>query len=219
MLISLGIVPMVPDGTQNRLTCFSFPLCHRRYCCSENSCAPPPVPRIIPISRFSSTDIAFMSRPASATAAVVAATQRGTTRERCLRSRASTQASSSNSGISPPMCTSRFDESNRVICFTPDLPASTARQKSCLPMPFGLTTPIPVITTRGSMNEIQLSWNALVTTNSRQPPYSPAVHNHTDASGPLHRRAILPDEVHLLQLRLRCILARCVRKLRFTPVR
>src|SRR6476661_6301975 len=66
------------------------------------------------------------------------------------------------------MCTSRFEESNRVICFTPDLPASTARQKSCLPMPFGLTTPIPVITTRGSMNEIQLSWNALVTTNSRQ---------------------------------------------------
>src|SRR5664279_1227619 len=31
--------------------------------------------------------------------------------------------------------------------FTPLVPASAARQKSSLPMPFGLTTPIPVMTT------------------------------------------------------------------------
>src|SRR6266702_307761 len=153
MLISLGIVPMVPEGMQNRLTCFSLPLCHRRYICSENSCAPPPVPRMIPISRFSSTDMEAKSRPESVTASVVAARQRGTTRETCLRSRASTQASSSNSGISPAMCTSNGVESNREIRLTPDLPASTARQKASLPVPLGLTTPIPVMTTRGSMNE------------------------------------------------------------------
>jgi len=37
------------------------------------------------------------------TASVVAAKQSGTTRETCFRSRASTQAYSSNSGISPAM--------------------------------------------------------------------------------------------------------------------
>src|SRR2546425_1351222 len=156
MLISLGIVPMVPEGMQNRLTCFSFPLCHKRYCCSENSCAPPPVPSTIPICRFSSIDIFAMSRPESATASVVAARQRGTTRDTCLRSRASTQASSSNSGISPAMWTRSGEESNREMRFTPDFPASTARQKASLPVPFGLTTPIPVMTTRGSMNEVEI---------------------------------------------------------------
>src|SRR5262249_23356275 len=151
MLISLGMVPMVPLGMQNRLTCFSLPLCHRRYICSENSCAPPPVPRIIPILRFSSMDMEARSRRESLTASVVAARHNGTTRETCLRSRASTQASSSNSGISPPMWTRRWEESNRVIFFTPDFPASTARQKASLPIPFGLTAPIPVMTMRGSM--------------------------------------------------------------------
>ncbi len=142
---------MVPLGIQKMLTCFTCPLCQSRYCSSENSCAPPPVPRITPISRFSSIDIAAGSRPASLIASVDAATASGTTRETCLRSRASTQASSSNSGISPAICTGRDEGSKREMRFTPDFPARRARQKASLPMPLGLTTPSPVMTTRGAM--------------------------------------------------------------------
>src|SRR5580704_11093517 len=83
-------------------------------------------------------------------ASLDAATAKGTTRETCLRSRASTQASSSNSGISPAICTGKSEGSKREMRFTPDFPARIARQKASLPMPLGLTTPIPVITTRGS---------------------------------------------------------------------
>ncbi len=39
--------------------------------------------------------------------------------------------------------------------FTPDFPARTARQKASLPIPFGLTAPIPVITTRGIMVDVR----------------------------------------------------------------
>src|SRR6266404_1937927 len=46
------------------------------------------------------------------------------------------------------MCTGRNAGSNRVILFTPDVPARMARQKASLPMPLGLTTPMPVMTTR-----------------------------------------------------------------------
>src|SRR5436305_3230323 len=201
MLISLGIVPMVPLGTQKMLTCFSFPLCHRRYICSENSCAPPPVPRIIPISRFSSIDIDARSSAESFTASLVAATHSGTTRDTCLRSRASTHASSSNSGISPPIWTSRFEESKRDIRFTPDFPASTARQKASLPIPFGLTTPIPVITTRGSIIKFDSNLK-----EQRVPHFSPPLrevgtdcacfpvqcHNHINAGRIVHFCSVLP---------------------------
>ena len=54
---------MVPLGTANRLAFFSCPECQSRYCSSENSCAPPPVPRITPICRFSSIDMAVRSSP------------------------------------------------------------------------------------------------------------------------------------------------------------
>jgi hypothetical protein len=40
--------------------------------------------------------------------------------------------------------------------FIPDLPSRIARQKACLPIPLGLTTPIPVITTRGSIGKLIL---------------------------------------------------------------
>src|SRR5258705_1083164 len=46
------------------------------------------------------------------------------------------------------MCTGRNDGSNRVIFFTPDVAARMARQEVSLPMPLGLTTPRPVMTTR-----------------------------------------------------------------------
>ena len=157
MLISLGIVPMVPLGMQKILTCFTCPLCHNRYCSSENSCAPPPVPRITPISRFSSIDIDEGSSPASRMASVEAAIVSGTTRDTCLRSRASTHASSSKSGISPAICTGKHEASNREMRFTPDLPSRMARQNASFPIPFGLTTPIPVMTTRGSMGELTCS--------------------------------------------------------------
>ena len=52
------------------------------------------------------------------------------------------------------MCTGREEGSNREMRFTPDLPARRARQKASLPMPLGLTTPIPVMTTRGTMSFI-----------------------------------------------------------------
>jgi len=88
-------LPIVPDGMQNTLACFTWPVCQRRYCSSVNSCAPPPVPRITPIWRFSSCDMACGSSPASAIASAEAATANGTDRETCLRSRASTHANSS----------------------------------------------------------------------------------------------------------------------------
>src|SRR6478609_9273210 len=156
MLISLGRVPMVPLGMQKMLTCLTCPLCQSRYCSSENSWAPPPVPRITPISRFCSMDMAAGSSPASLIASVDAATASGTTRETCLRSRASTQASSSNSGISPAICTGRDEGSKREMRFTPDFPARRARQKASLPMPLGLTTPSPVMTTRGAISNLRV---------------------------------------------------------------
>ena len=148
---------MVPLGMQKMLTCLTCPLCHNRYCSSENSCAPPPVPRITPISRLSSIDIDAGSSPASRMASVEAAIASGTTRDTCLRSRTSTHASSSKSGISPAICTGKHEASNREMRFTPDLPSRMARQNASFPIPFGLTTPIPVITTRGSMGELTCS--------------------------------------------------------------
>src|ERR1700730_5369302 len=196
MLISLGSVPMVPLGMQNRLTCFTCPLCQSRYCSSENSCAPPPVPRITPISRFSSIDMAEGSRPASLIASVEAATARGTTRETCLRSRASTQASSSNSGISPAMWTGNEDGSKREMRFTPDFPARRARQKASLPIPLGLTTPIPVTTTRGTISFLDAPLTI-------QPLRFQTVHvtrsgiiSH-DVAWPLYLRPVLQDQMQL----------------------
>src|SRR5215467_11143091 len=154
MLISLEIVPIVPLGMQKMLTCFTCPLCHSRYCSSENSCAPPPVPSITPIARFSSIESAPASNPASRTASVEAAIASGTTRDTCLRSRPSTHASSSNSGISPAICTGNAEVSKREMRFTPDLPSRMARQNASLPIPFGLTTPSPVMTTLGSMGSL-----------------------------------------------------------------
>src|SRR5579864_2443253 len=145
------------------------------------------------------------SSPESLTASAVAARHSGTTRETCFRSRASTQASSSNSGISPPMWTSRCEESKREMRFTPDFPASTARQKSSLPVPFGLTTPIPVITTRGGMNKLETHFIRC--------------DNHTDAARIVHFRAFLPHQVHLLQLCLGRVFTACVRKVYRPAVR
>src|SRR5579862_1211606 len=188
MEISLESVPMVPLGIQKMLTCFTCPECHRRYCSSENSCAPPPVPSITPISRFSSIDIPEGSIPASWSASLEAAIAKGTTRETCLRSRASTHASSSNSGISPAMLTGRWEGSKREIRFTPDFPASTARQNASFPKPLGLTTPNPVMTTRGGIFRKQDSYSDAhcklkVTSNGIIV---------LDAVGPLHISAVLP---------------------------
>ena len=148
MLTSLDNVPIVPLGMQNRLTCFTLPCNHSRYCSSENSCAPPPEPRMTPISRCSASDSFACSTPAWAKASVEAASASGTARETCLRSCASTHSNSLNPVTSPAIRTDRSLVSNAVICFTPLVPASAARQNASLPMPFGLTTPIPVMTTR-----------------------------------------------------------------------
>jgi len=72
-------------------------------------------------------------------------------RETCLRSRASTQASSSNSGISPAMCTGREDGSKREIRFTPIFRREERDKKLLCLYRWGLTTPIPVMTTRGTI--------------------------------------------------------------------
>src|SRR6185312_15958125 len=90
--------------------------------------------------------------PASFSASVEAATARGTLRETCLRSRASIQSISLKSWISPAILTGRSEASKRVIFFTPLFPARTAWQKAAVPIPFGLTTPITVITARLSID-------------------------------------------------------------------
>src|SRR5215467_8669859 len=122
------------------------------YCASEKSCAPPPVPSTTPISRFCARDIPAGSRPASCSASAEAATARGTERETCLRSRASIQSSSLKSWISPAIFTGRSEVLKRVMSLTPLLPSSTARQNAVFPSPFGLTTPMPVITARLSID-------------------------------------------------------------------
>src|SRR5882762_10908560 len=81
--ISLDIVPIVPLGMQKRLTCLMLPECQSRYCSSENSCAPPPDPMTIPISRFSSIDIEAGSSPPLLMASAQAAIPRGTTLDTC----------------------------------------------------------------------------------------------------------------------------------------
>src|SRR5262249_40594342 len=68
-----------------------------------------------------------------------------------LSSRASIQSSSLNSGISPAIFTERSVVSKREIVLTPLLPSKTARQNAGLPIPLGLTAPIPVMTARLSI--------------------------------------------------------------------
>src|SRR4029077_1013188 len=137
-------------------------------------------------------------------ASVEAATDNGTTRDTCLRSRASTHASSSNSGISPAMCTGREDGSKREMRFTPDLPARRARQKASLPMPLGLTTPSPVITTRGTIvfvcfnNDRKPSAHGGSSTSCVFHATRSGIMSH-DVPGPLYLGAVLPDQVYILQ--------------------
>src|SRR5579884_354755 len=88
------------------------------------------------------------SSPESLIASLDAAIAKGTARETCFRSRASIQASSSKSVISPAICTGKLLVSKREMRLTPLLPARIARQNASLPIPFGLTTPIPVMTAR-----------------------------------------------------------------------
>src|SRR5215471_4150138 len=152
MLTSLEIVPIVPLGIEKRDTDFTLPVSQRRYCASEKSCAPPPVPSTTPISRLSSSDMAEGSRPESLSASVDAATASGTERETCFRSRASIQSSSLKSWISPAILTGRSEVSKRVMSLTPLLPSRMARQKAVFPIPLGLTTPRPVITARLSID-------------------------------------------------------------------
>ena len=121
---------------------------NRRYCSSVNSCDPPPDPRITAKRRFCSSGREDVSTPASLNASVAAAIASGSTRDTCLRSRRSTHASSSKSATSPAICTEISDASNREMRRTPLRPSSTACEKDELPTPFGLTVPIPVITTR-----------------------------------------------------------------------
>src|SRR5271167_671740 len=148
MLTSLESVPIVPLGMQNRLTCLTFPCSHSRTCSSENSCAPPPDPSTTPISRCCSSESCEVSIPACFSASAEAASARGTARETCLRSCASTHASSSKSCTSPAICTGKPLGSKLRMRFTPLLPARMALQNASLPIPLGLTTPMPVITTR-----------------------------------------------------------------------
>src|SRR5690242_614037 len=92
------------------------------------------------------------SRPESLSASAEAAIASGTERETCLRSRASTQSSSLKSCISPAIFTERSEVSKRVISLTPLLPLRMERQKAVFPIPFGLTTPSPVMTARLSID-------------------------------------------------------------------
>src|SRR5258706_15559357 len=75
------------------------------------------------------------------------------------------------------MCTGRNVGSKRVILFTPDVPARMARQKASLPMPLGLTTPIPVMTTRFILVLKYLSLPRGVKEERRQSPESHRIQN------------------------------------------
>src|SRR5216683_6767922 len=86
--------------------------------------------------------------PAVSSASLEAHSAKGNTRETCLRSFFSTHASSSKSLTSPAIWTSIAEESKREIRRTPLRPSRLASANAGVPTPFGLTTPIPVITQR-----------------------------------------------------------------------
>src|SRR6266404_6638329 len=140
------MLPITAVGTQNKLILLNCPWKYSRYCSSVNSCDPPPVPIITPKRRRSSTGREV--RPALSSASLAAHRANGRIRETCLRSFFSTQASSSKPETSPAIWTSMAEESNREIRRTPLRPSSTACEKAGVPVPLGLTTPIPVITQR-----------------------------------------------------------------------
>ena len=103
---------------------------------------------ITPKRRFSSRGREAASIPAVCKASVAAASASGNTRDTCLRSRFSTHASSSKSGTSPAICTGISEGSKRVMRRIPLFPFKIASENAAFPTPFGLTVPIPVITTR-----------------------------------------------------------------------
>ena len=187
---------MVPLGMQNTLTCLFWPECQRRYCSSENSCAPPPVPRMTPISRFSSMDMLEGSRPASRIASVEAAIASGTTRETCLRSRASTQASSSNSGISPATCTGRAGRIEAGDALHAGFTCQNGAAKGLFADPIRADHAHSgdhyarkhVLSDAVGSFSVMRKWD-----------------NPQNAAGSLHLRSILPHQVQLLQFRLGCI--------------
>src|SRR5215831_485901 len=115
--------------------------------------------------------------------------------------------------------------------FTPDLPASTARQKASLPRPFGLTTPMPVMTTRGSIERSEFTIQPSTCCRYPNLPFQPESKcqlcpecwlllrdNHTDAARIVHRHSILSNQVHLLQFRFGRIFSCGVRQLRQTAL-
>src|SRR5271155_5278908 len=106
------------------------------------------------IFRSSSRFIRSGSRPASASASFTAAIASGVTRETCWRSLALTYCDSSKPEISPATRTTKADASKCEIVFTPLIPALVASQKASRPIPFGLTAPMPVTTTRRSEPDI-----------------------------------------------------------------
>ena len=65
----------------------------------------------------------------------------------CRSSFLAIQRVASKSRTSPAMRVGYAEASNRVIVPMPDSPAHARRQLSCTPMPRGLRTPIPVMTT------------------------------------------------------------------------
>ena len=81
---------------------------------------------ITPKRRFCSRGREAVSNPALPKASVAAANASGNTRDTCLRSRFSTQASSSKSGTSPAICTGISDESKREMRRTPLRPRKNA---------------------------------------------------------------------------------------------
>src|SRR5215475_9857785 len=100
-----------------------------------------------PKRRRSTRDMFAASTPACARASLAAASARGNTRDTCLRSRFSTQASSSNPCTSPAICTGISLGSKCEIRRTPEVPARMAFANASRPIPLGLTAPIPVTTT------------------------------------------------------------------------
>ena len=132
----------------------------------------------------------------------------GTTRETCLRSRASTHASSSNSGISPAMCTGRSEGSKREMRFTPDLPARTGAAECFFANSIGAD--------HAHSSDHDARNHASFVLQMKRPgvklPECRAVNAAwhvarsgiiiADAAGPIYFGTVLPHQVQLLQLRL-----------------
>src|SRR4029453_640030 len=151
--ISLETMPQMPTAIAYGVTCRPPEVKKSSYCFSPTSMPPPPVP-ISTRALISPYD-----RPASFHASRAAITPNSAAREYRFGSARPCDSWSPSMGAADSIDTGgtdaaprtgKVDPANVVMARVPLTPPLTLRQKQSRPAPNGDTTPIPLMTTRGS---------------------------------------------------------------------